>query len=53
MVRGGQMKPDAGGQSEFKSWAAFEDKAGLLWRNAYYYNEEGSDIYELAKELEV
>ncbi len=25
----------------------------LLWENAYYYNEEGSDIYELAQELEV
>jgi hypothetical protein len=43
----------ATGVSEFKSWNALEEKASLLWRNAYYYNEEGSDIYELAKELEV
>lgn len=41
------------GVSDFKSWAALEDKASLLWRNACYYNEEGSDIYELARELEV
>lgn len=37
--------------SEFKSWAAFEEKASLLWNNAHYYNEEGSVIYDLATEL--
>ena len=41
------------GISEFKTWAQFEEKAKLLWTNAYYYNEEGSEIYELAQELEV
>lgn len=35
---------EATGISEFKTWAQFEDKAKLLWANAYYYNEEGSDI---------
>jgi hypothetical protein len=44
---------EATGVSEFKTWAQFEDKAKLLWTNAYYYNEEGSEIYELAQELEV
>ena len=52
MVNGTQSRNDTG-VSEFKSWAALEEKASLLWRNAYYYNEEGSDIYELARELEV
>lgn len=52
MVNGTQSK-NGTRVSEFKSWAALEDKASLLWRNACYYNEEGSDIYELAKELEV
>lgn len=52
MVNGTQSRSD-NGVSEFKSWAALEEKASLLWRNAYYYNEEGSDIYELARELEV
>lgn len=40
------------GTTELKSWAAFEEKAQLLWNNAYFYNEEGSEIYELAEELE-
>jgi len=39
--------------SDFKSWAAFEEKASLLWSNAHYYNEEGSLIYNLATELKV
>lgn len=39
--------------TEFKSWAAFEDKAKLLWENAYYYNEDGSVIANIAKDLEV
>ena len=52
MVNGVQSK-NGTGVTEFKSWAAVEEKASLLWRNACYYNEEGSDIYELAKELEV
>lgn len=52
MVNGTQSRGD-NGVSEFKSWSALEEKASLLWRNAYYYNEEGSDIYELARELEV
>lgn len=41
------------GTSEFKTWNAFEEKAKLLWTNAYFYNEEGSEIYALAQELEV
>lgn len=53
MVKGVQGRNDATGVSEFKNWAQFEDKAKLLWGNAYYYNEEGSEIYELAQELEV
>lgn len=39
--------------TEYKSWAAFEEKASLLWENAYYYNEDGSPIANMAKELEV
>ncbi|KAJ9151803.1 Protein polybromo-1 [Pleurostoma richardsiae] len=37
--------------SDFKSWSALEEKASLLWENAFYYNEEGSEISELAREL--
>ena len=49
----GTLGKNDNGVSEFKTWAALEEKASLLWRNAYYYNEEGSDIYELGRELEV
>lgn len=36
-----------------KNWAAFEDQASLIWKNAYHYNEDGSDIFIMAQELEV
>lgn len=39
--------------SHFKNWTAMEEKASLLWSNAFYYNEEGSEIYDLAQELKV
>ncbi|KAM3067631.1 hypothetical protein ACMFMG_000055 [Clarireedia jacksonii] len=40
------------GISDFKTWAAFEEDASLIWKNAFHYNEDGSDIFVLAKELE-
>ncbi|RDA86891.1 hypothetical protein CP532_1433 [Ophiocordyceps camponoti-leonardi (nom. inval.)] len=52
MVRGTHSRYDTAGVSEFKTWAALEEKCKLLWNNAYFYNEEGSEIFELAQELE-
>lgn len=52
-IKGYRGRGGASGTSEFKSWNAFEEKAKLLWTNAYFYNEEGSEIYALAQELEV
>lgn len=52
-VKGVHGRNDATGVSDFKTWSAFEEKSKLLWTNAYFYNEEGSDIYVLAQELEV
>lgn len=52
-IKGMQGRGGATGVSHFKSWAALEEKASLLWNNAFYYNEEGSEIYELAAELKV
>lgn len=52
-VKGIQGRNDPTGVSEFKSWSQFDEKTKLLWENAYFYNEEGSDIYTLAQELEV
>ncbi|KIH89296.1 bromodomain protein [Sporothrix brasiliensis 5110] len=52
LVKGIRSRTDRSGVSEYKSWAAFEEKASLLWENAYYYNEDGSPIANMAKELE-
>lgn len=52
LVKGIRSRTDRSGVSEYKSWAAFEDKASLLWENAYFYNEDGSPIANMAKELE-
>ncbi|KAK2937057.1 Bromodomain [Fusarium oxysporum f. sp. vasinfectum] len=51
-VKGFHGRGGSTGVSDFKSWAAFEEKAKLLWTNAYFYNEEGSEIYLVAQDLE-
>ncbi|EYB33578.1 hypothetical protein FG05_00752 [Fusarium graminearum] len=51
-VKGMHGRGGSTGISDFKSWAAFEEKAKLLWTNAYFFNEEGSEIYSVAQELE-
>lgn len=52
-VRGQHGRGAATYISDFKSWAAFEDQASLIWKNAYHYNEDGSEIFVMAQELEV
>jgi len=52
-IKGVHGRQAATGISDFKGWAAFEERASLLWENAHYYNEEGSSIYEMATELKV
>ncbi|KAI0876891.1 Bromodomain-containing protein [Hypoxylon argillaceum] len=51
-VRGQHGRSEATYVSDFKGWAAFEDQASLIWKNAYHYNEDGSDIFMMAQELE-
>ncbi|KAI0158191.1 Bromodomain-containing protein [Xylariaceae sp. FL1272] len=51
-VRGQLGRRGATYVSVFKSWAAFEDQASLIWKNAYHYNEDGSEIFVMAQELE-
>ncbi|KAK4242671.1 Bromodomain-containing protein [Achaetomium macrosporum] len=51
LVKGIHGRQPATGVSDFKNWAAFEEKASLLWSNAHYYNEEGSEIHTMATEL--
>ncbi|KAL8699238.1 MAG: hypothetical protein Q9201_006120 [Fulgogasparrea decipioides] len=47
----GREKPT--GISNFKSWATFEEETSCIWKNAYHYNEDGSEISEAARVLEV
>ena len=52
-VRGIRGRDKPTGVSFFRSWQAFEDEISYIWRNAREYNEDGSDIFELAGEFEV
>ncbi|OAA32457.1 Bromodomain protein [Moelleriella libera RCEF 2490] len=51
-VTGVQGRGEPTGVSEYKSWSALEERAKLLWTNAFFYNEEGSEIFDLARELQ-
>ncbi|MCJ1387426.1 hypothetical protein MMC18_000269 [Xylographa bjoerkii] len=51
-VRGIQGREKPSGVSLFKSWQAFEEEMSKIWNNARLYNEDGSNISELAGQLE-
>ncbi len=53
LVKGIHGRGERPGVTEYKNWTAFAEKASLLWQNAFYYNEDGSDIWLMAKELKV
>jgi hypothetical protein len=36
-----------------KSWDALEEEMSHIWENAQTYNEDGSDIFNLADDLKV
>ncbi|KAH7391420.1 Bromodomain-containing protein-like protein [Cadophora sp. MPI-SDFR-AT-0126] len=50
-VKGVKGKYAATGQSFYTTWAAFEAEASFIWKNAFKYNEDGSDIFVLALEF--
>ena len=52
-VRGVHGRNDPTGISDFKTWRSFEEHVSLIWRNAREYNEDGSEISNLADNLEV
>lgn len=52
LTRGEHGRKDATFVSDFRSWAAFEESCSLLWENAYFYNDDDSEIFQVAKELE-
>ena len=52
-IRGQHGRDPPTGISDFKTWDAFEQEVSFIWRNARDYNEDGSDMYNLAGDLEV
>lgn len=52
-IRGQHGREAPTGISDFKTWDAFEQEVSFIWRNARDYNEDGSDMYLLAGDLEV
>ena len=52
-VRGIRGRDKPTGVSFFKSWPSFEDEIRHIWSNARTYNEDGSEIWHYANELEV
>lgn len=40
-------------KGKIQDWETFATEVGLIWTNAKDYNEDGSEIYEMANELEV
>jgi len=52
-VRGIKGRDPPTGTTFLKGWQAFEEEISKIWQNARTYNEDGSDISELAGELEV
>lgn len=52
-VRGQHGREPPTHVSDFKSWDAFEEEVATIWENARIYNEDGSDMYNLAGEFEV
>ncbi|KAL3422143.1 hypothetical protein PVAG01_06299 [Phlyctema vagabunda] len=52
-VKGNHGKNTVAGVSDYKSWATFEEDMSLIWKNAKHYNEDGSEIFNLATEFEI
>ncbi|KAF2674612.1 Bromodomain-containing protein [Microthyrium microscopicum] len=51
-VRGIHGRNAATGISDFHSWDAFEEEVTYVWENAQTYNEDGSEMFNLANEFE-
>jgi len=52
-VIGFHGRAGATGFTELKSWDAFESEMRKIWENCREFNQEDSEIYTLAGELEV
>lgn len=52
-IRGFISRKDGfSGTSDFKNWQQLEECASLIWTNAREFNEDGSEMYNLAGEFE-
>jgi hypothetical protein len=52
-VRGTDIRNNPTKVTAYPTWQAFEEEVSYIWRNAREYNEDGSDISNLAGILEV
>ncbi|EME79415.1 uncharacterized protein MYCFIDRAFT_90064 [Pseudocercospora fijiensis CIRAD86] len=52
LVKGVHGRNPPTGHTDFKTWDQFEQEVSFIWRNARDYNEDGSDMYQLANEFE-
>ncbi|KAK3714650.1 hypothetical protein LTR37_007630 [Vermiconidia calcicola] len=50
-ARGQHGRAPPTGVTDFKTWDAFQDEVSFIWRNAQDYNEDGSDMYNLASDF--
>lgn len=51
-VRGQHGRAPATHVSDFQSWDALDEELSYVWSNCREYNEDGSDMYNLAGEFE-
>ena len=51
-IAGWHSREEQTGVTDFKSWDAFESEVSRIWVNAREYNEDSSDMYQLAHDLE-
>ncbi|CAK4031382.1 RSC complex [Lecanosticta acicola] len=51
-IRGQHGRDPPTGVNTFKTWQEFENAVSFIWRNAREYNQDGSEMYELAGDLE-
>lgn len=53
LVKGIHGRAPSTGKSDFQSWDAFGAEVAYIWDNCRTYNEDGSEMYNLANDLEV
>lgn len=52
-INGEHGRNERTGITDYKTWDTFEEDVSFIWRNARDYNEDGSEMFELANQFEV